>query len=74
MSLFNEINVSVVTDQVVVANKDTLGVDLQYLDHWSNWGVSIVITDVLGSFILNQVLEYPMGLLTPLRCSVTLEM
>ena len=32
--------VFVVTDQVVVANKDNLGVDLQYLDHWSNWGVS----------------------------------
>ena len=62
-----------VTDQVVVANKDTLGVDLQYLDHWSNWGVSIVTTDVLGSFRLNQVLKYTMGLLTPLRCSITLE-
>ena len=64
--------VYVVTDPVVVANKDTLGVDLQYLDHWSNWGVSIVITGVLGSFRLNQVLKYPRGLLTPLRCSITL--
>ena len=66
-----KIIVFVVTDQEVVANKNTLGVDLQYLDHWSNWGVSIVTTDVLGSFILNQVLEHPMGLLTPLRCSIT---
>ena len=65
--------VFVVTDQVVVANKDTLGVDLQYLDHWSNWGVSIVTTGVLESFRLNQVLKYPRGtLLTPLRCSITL--
>ena len=70
MSLIMEIIVFVVTDQEVVANKDTLGVDLQYLDHWSNWGVSI---DVLGSFISNQVLGHPMGLLTPLRCSITLE-
>ena len=31
--------VFVVTDQVVVANKDTLGVDLQYLNHLLNWGV-----------------------------------
>ena len=68
-----EIIVFVVTDQEVVANKDALGVDLQYLDHWSNWGVSIMTTGVLGSFISNQVLGHPMGLLTPLRCSITLE-
>ena len=34
-----EFIVFVVNDQVVVANKDTLGVDLQYLDHLSKWGV-----------------------------------
>ena len=73
MSLIMEIIVFVVTDQEVVANKDTLGVDLQHLDHWSNWGVSIMTTGVLGSFIPNQVLGHPMGLLTPLRCSITLE-
>ena len=68
-----EIIVFVVTDQEVVANKDALGVDLlKYLDHWSNWGVSIVTTGALGSFISNQVLGHPMGLLTPLRCSITL--
>ena len=27
------------TDHVSVANKDTLGVDLQYLDQLFNWGV-----------------------------------
>ena len=33
--------VFVVTELEFVANKDTLRVDLQYLDHWSNWGVFI---------------------------------